>query len=203
MDPLERAILTVRIRLTTQSPRVPPPQCIAFCTVRVQMPGVLDVTTSIIKKNLSPVWDEAVYVATFPGSDNLVELTVMDSDAGVIVNGSDDFLGSARLNLTQVGSSWTEMTIPLTGPKAKGALRVMTKAYTADPTLTIVRCSSLRNADGAFGTRSSLPLCPISSLGPVLTPLPCMPVIPVILFVWSRDLSLAWSGDGLRSCRTT
>ena len=44
--------------------------------------------------NLDPVWDECFLAVA--GSDNergaVVALTVMDSNAGAIVDGSDDFL---------------------------------------------------------------------------------------------------------------
>ena len=46
--------------------------------------------------NLNPVWDECFLAVRVAGSDNergaVVALTVMDSNAGAIVDGSDDFL---------------------------------------------------------------------------------------------------------------
>ena len=49
-------------------------------------------TTKVIDNNLSPVWNECFLIDTRTFG-HTVTLDVMDSDAGMIVNGTDDHLG--------------------------------------------------------------------------------------------------------------
>ena len=54
-----------------------------------------DLTTSVIDNNNNPQWDECFLVAD--DGRTPLHFTVFDSDAGVVVDGSDDFLGAFTL----------------------------------------------------------------------------------------------------------
>ena len=60
--------------------------------------------TGIIDNNLNPVWDEMFLIHTQPGAEKL-DFVLFDSDAGTIVDGSDDFLGQCSLDLRQVANN--------------------------------------------------------------------------------------------------
>ena len=60
--------------------------------------------TGIIDNNNNPVWDEMFQIHTQPGAEKL-DFVLFDSDAGTIVDGSDDFLGQCSLDLRQVANN--------------------------------------------------------------------------------------------------
>ena len=60
--------------------------------------------TGIIDNNNNPVWDEMFLIHTQPGAEKL-DFVLFDSDAGTIVDGSDDFLGQCSLDLRQVANN--------------------------------------------------------------------------------------------------
>ena len=129
----------------------------------------------MIKNNLNPVWNEAFLIV--PGPDGRIEIKVtdslelllclstlhrisetrsnqvFDSDAGTVVNGTDDLLGIATFSTNDVPSGgWLDRALPLGGhPKAKGTVNIKIRHY-SDPTFMIQSAKSLRNADGMFGT---------------------------------------------------
>ena len=133
------------------------------------------VRTSVIQNNLNPEWNEAFLI--IPGPDGRIEIKVtdclhllpalpnlrrnskigtpqvFDSDAGTLVNGTDDLLGVAAFSTNDVPSSgWLDRALPLGGiPKAKGTVNIKIRHY-SDPTFIIKSAKSLRNADGPFGT---------------------------------------------------
>lgn len=82
---------------------------------RVSCPA-FTVTTEIVKNNLNPTWDQGILVCLPPQLPPTLNLTVFDSDKGVVVDGSDDFLGSAELDLSAAlsGSGWNQVELPLT-----------------------------------------------------------------------------------------
>ena len=66
-------------------------------------------TTRVIDNNNNPQWDECFLLKTGTYSDGrpdrvcgIMSLNVFDSDAGVIVDGSDDFLGTCTVDWTGV-----------------------------------------------------------------------------------------------------
>lgn len=123
--------------------------------VRLHLNGTSDkFTTKIIANDLNPKWDECFLIV--PGNTGAVPslaCTVWDSDKGIVVDGSDDFLGGHEFNLAeQVGETngWREMRAVLNGHKAKGFLNLAVKRYCA-LSITLDSARKLRNADGMFG----------------------------------------------------
>jgi len=119
---------------------------------RVSCPA-FNICTQVISNNLNPSWDQGILVCLPSSMSPTLSLSVFDSDAGVVVDGTDDFLGSADLNLAEVfvPSGWNQIELPLKGDKkAKGSITVSVRPY-VETTVTIDRCISLRNADGMFG----------------------------------------------------
>jgi len=115
--------------------------------------AAFNICTPVVKNNLNPSWEQAILVCLPASLPPTLNLTVFDSDAGAIVDGSDDFLGSAELNLAEVLAphGWSHAELPLTGDKkSKGFVTVSVHPY-VETTLTIDRCNGLRNADGMFG----------------------------------------------------
>jgi len=110
-------------------------------------------STAVVPNNLNPVWDQAFLVCLAPESPPTVKLSVFDSDAGMIMDGTDDFLGSVEFNLHDVlpPSGWNQFELPLTGDaKAQGGILVSVLRF-MEATVTIDRCNGLRNADGIWG----------------------------------------------------
>jgi len=107
--------------------------------------------TSTIQGNLNPVWNEAILAV--PGPDGRIDLSVFDSDAGTIVDGTDDLLGKASFDcLSVTPGAWATKSLTLGGhPKATGTIDIKIRWYST-PVVTIHRCQGLRNADGMFGT---------------------------------------------------
>ena len=60
--------------------------------------------TAIVDNNNNPVWDEMFLIHTQPGAEKL-DFVLFDSDAGTIVDGSDDFLGQCSLDLRQCANN--------------------------------------------------------------------------------------------------
>jgi Ca2+-dependent lipid-binding protein len=117
--------------------------------VRVSFSGT-KYNTHVVKNNLNPVWQSMFLVVPPPTSDGTITFTVMDSDRGVIVDGSDDFLGACTVALPRSPPlDWMSNTITLTGTKAKGSLTVKIRGY-VDSEITIKAATALRNADGIF-----------------------------------------------------
>ena len=108
--------------------------------------------TGIIDNNNNPVWDEMFLIHTQPGAEKL-DFVLFDSDAGTIVDGSDDFLGQCSLDLRQVANNtnWTSGKGNLTGKKAKGSLHFKVRPFHDNFTVTIAKAVGLKNADGMFG----------------------------------------------------
>lgn len=131
--------------------------------VRLNVPQVLDVRTAVVRNNLNPTWDEALLVQLPPSVRPSLHFDVFDSDAGVVVDGSDDFLGACDLDLTACDSTtWLEIALPLGGDrKAKGELVLAVRRY-SDPVVTIARAANLKNTDGMFG--KSDPYCKLKGL---------------------------------------
>ena len=83
-----------------------------------------DLTTSVIDNNNNPQWDECFLVAD--DGRTPLHFTVFDSDAGVVVDGSDDFLGECVVDQTNVPADgrWHALSAHLMGKKAKGSLEL-------------------------------------------------------------------------------
>jgi tellurium resistance protein TerZ len=125
--------------------------------------------TSIVDNCLDPLWDEMFLVIPPPQSDRALTFTVMDSDSGIIVDGTDDFLGAATARLPAVdspksapGAFWTEVELPLQGAKAKGTLHIRVRPY-LDVEVCVKEAVGLRKADGIFG--KSDPFAAVTGLG--------------------------------------
>ena len=112
-----------------------------------------DLTTSVIDNNNNPQWDECFLVAD--DGRTPLHFTVFDSDAGVVVDGSDDFLGECVVDQTNVPADgrWHALSAHLTGKKAKGSLELAVCRWPAGATLNVKVCRAfgLKNADGMFG----------------------------------------------------
>ena len=59
------------------------------------------VQTAIVDNN-NPVWDELFLI---PRAGCWLDFVLFDSDAGTIVDGSDDFLGQCSLDLRQCANN--------------------------------------------------------------------------------------------------
>mmetsp|Transcript_34087 Transcript_34087/g.43978 ORF Transcript_34087/g.43978 Transcript_34087/m.43978 type:complete len:561 (+) Transcript_34087:41-1723(+) len=131
------------------------PYCKVTCPAS---PACLDEKTRVIQDNSNPYWNECFLVALPSSIPPVIKLSVYDSDAGTISNGTDDFLGHAGFDLAQVISGdptrWNKSTIALGGEEngkaATGEITINVRAY-VDPVVTIVEGVKLRNADGFFG----------------------------------------------------
>jgi hypothetical protein len=110
--------------------------------------------TKTVNNDLNPKWNEA-FLFAFPESvKQELFCKIYDSDKGLIMNGSDDFLGGCFVDLSSVHSEtvgWKRFEVPLTGcKKNRGALVVMAHKYET-PQVTFHSAKGLRNADGYFG----------------------------------------------------
>jgi len=115
----------------------------------------MSATTDVVKDSLEPKWEQPVLVPANADGSAVIDLEVKDSDAGVIVDGSDDPLGFVPprdLSSAPPDCTWASETIPLKGRGAKkGSSITIWWARYSDLSITIKSASGLRNADGMFG----------------------------------------------------
>lgn len=131
------------------------PYCKLTCPAA---PACLDERTHVIQDNCNPSWGTAFLVALPSSIPPVIKISIYDSDAGTITNGSDDFLGHAGFDLSQVVASnpdaWCKSSVALggegNGKAATGEITVSVRAY-VNPVITVVEGVKLRNADGFFG----------------------------------------------------
>ena len=118
-----------------------------YCQIQVE--GGSSWKTSIIEDNLNPLWDQVyLVIPTVTAAEPTIKFTVFDSDKGVVVDGSDDFLGEHECKASlDALAGWEYTTATLTGDKATGTIEYAIKAY-APFTVQIHAAKGLRNADG-------------------------------------------------------